>query len=106
MFKMTYCININLMEKDGLNDKYAELESAIKGIESYIIESSIKDNDGNLVQSLSTQNFGDESFLISLMEDMPWFLKYVKSWETDDNGKRSNMIDVERDMGIKCSYAG
>ena len=94
------------MEKDGLNDKYAELESAIKGIESYIIESSIKDNDGNLVQSLSTQNFGDESFLISLMEDMPWFLKYVKSWETDDNGKRSNMIDVERDMGIKCSYAG
>ena len=49
MFKMTYCININLMEKDGLNDKYAELESAIKGIESYIIESSIKDNDGNLV---------------------------------------------------------
>ena len=106
MFKMTYCININLMEKDGLNDKYAELESAIKEIESYIIESSIKDNDGNLVQSLSTQNFGDESFLISLMEDMPWFLKYVKSWETDDNGKRSNMIDVERDMGIKCSYAG
>ena len=106
MFKMTYCININLMEKDGLNDKYTELESAIKGIESYIIESSIKDNDGNLVQSLSTQNFGDESFLISLMEDMPWFLKYVKSWETDDNGKRSNMIDVERDMGIKCSYAG
>ena len=94
------------MEKDGLNDKYAELESAIKEIESYIIESSIKDNDGNLVQSLSTQNFGDESFLISLMEDMPWFLKYVKSWETDDNGKRSNMIDVERDMGIKCSYAG
>ena len=106
MFKMTYCININLMEKDGLNDKYAELESAIKGIESYIIESSFKDNDGNLVQSLSTQNFGDESFLISLMEDMPWFLKYVKFWETDDNGKRSNMIDVERDMGIKCSYAG
>ncbi|MBR1914288.1 MAG: hypothetical protein IJ827_05650 [Lachnospiraceae bacterium] len=105
MFKMTYCINTNLMEKDGMNEKFEELESAIKGIDSYIIESSIRDKEGNLVQSLYTQNFGDESFLISLLEDMPWFLKYVKSWETDDNGKKSDMIDVERDMGVRCSYA-
>lgn len=105
MFKMTYCIDTNLMEKDGLYSKYAELESAIKEIDSYVVESSITDNEGNLVQTVSTQNFGDESFLISLLEDMPWFLKYVKSWETDDNGKRSDMIDVERDMGVRCSYA-
>ena len=98
MFKMTYCINIGLMEKDGLGDKYAELEAAIKGIDSYTVESSVRDNEGNLIQTLLTDDFGDESFLISLMEDMPWFLKYVKSWETDDNGKMSDMIAVERDM--------
>ena len=105
MFKMTYCINLSLMEKDGLRDKCAELEAAIKGIDSYTVEFSDRDNEGNLVQILSTADFGDESFLISLMEDMPWFLKYVKSWETDDNGKRSDMIAVERDMGVRCSYA-
>lgn len=95
---MTYCINLSLMEKDGLEDKYAELEAAIKGIDSYTFESSVKDDKGNLVQTVSTNDFGDESFLISLMEDIPWFLKYVKSWETNDNGKMSDMIAVERDM--------
>ena len=52
------------------------------------------------MQTLLTDDFGDESFLISLMEDMPWFLKYVKFWETDDNGKMSDMIAVERDIYV------
>lgn len=106
MFRMLFSINTNKMVQDGLGDKYEELETAVKSIDSYIVETNKKDEDGNLLQELSTSKFGDESFLISLLEDMPWFMKYVTRWETDDNGLRSNMIDVEREMGFECSYAG
>ena len=43
--------------------------------------------------------------MISQLEDMPWFMKYVTEWKTDDNGLKSDMIDVEREMGLKCAYA-
>ena len=33
------------------------------------------------------------------------FMKYVLEWNTDDNGLFSNMIDVEREMGVDCAYA-
>ena len=106
MFRMFFIINTNKMQQDGLDDKYEELEAAVKGIDSYSIDLSKKDEEGNLLQELSTTKFGDESFLISLLEDMLWFMKYVIRWETDDNGLKSNMIDVEREMGFECSYAG
>ena len=105
MFKMYIKIDSNRLSADGVGSKIAELNSAINEISSYKIENISKDKNGNMEQSLSTTNFGDESYLISLLEEMPWFMKYVLVWNVNDNGLESNMIDVEREMGLQCSYA-
>ena len=105
MFKMYIKMDNARLAADGLDSKRDELTDMIKDIDSYRIESCSTDEDGNTEHSLSTAKFGDESYLISLLEETPWFMKYVKTWNTDDNGLFSDMIEVERDMGVKCSYA-
>lgn len=105
MFKMYFKIDNNKLNADGLSSKTSELKSIINTIDSYRIDEISVDENGNVEHSLSTTNFGDESYLISLLEEIPWFMKYVLVWNTNDNGLESNMIDVEREMGLKCSYA-
>ena len=105
MFKMYFKIDNKKLNADGVGTKTAELNSLIRGIDSYQIDSVLTDADGNVEHKISTTDFGDESYLISLLEEVPWFMKYVLVWNTNDNGLESNMIDVEREMGLKCSYA-
>lgn len=105
MFKMYFKIDNNRLNADGMGSKIAELDSIIKEIDSYHIDNVSTDAEGNMEHSLSTTNFGDESYLITLLEEIPWFMKYVLVWNTNDNGLESNMIEVEREMGLKCSYA-
>lgn len=90
---------------DGIGLKSDDLFNIVKTIDSYRIDKSQIDFDGNAEHQFSTTKFGDESYLISLLEEIPWFMKYVLVWRTDDNGLISDMIAVEREMGLKCSYA-
>lgn len=105
MFRMYIKLNDNQMNKDGVGTRTKELTELILGIESYKIDSIKIDSDGNTEHLISTTKFGDESYLISLLEEIPWFMKYVLTWHTNDNGLESDMIDVEREMGLQCSYA-
>ena len=105
MFKMYFKIDANKLYADGEDSKLTELNAAIQEVDSYKVENISKDKNGNIEHLLSTTNFGDESYLISLLEEMPWFMKYVLVWNVNDNGLESNMIDVEREMGLNCSYA-
>ena len=105
MFKMYIKMNNSKLNADGLESNMAVLMDIIRNIDSYSIDSSTTDTDGNTEHFISTNKFGDESYLISLLEDTPWFMKYVMIWNTDDNGMFSDMIDVEREMGAMCSYA-
>lgn len=100
MFEMSFEFSV----KDLDDVKISEIKNIIKDIESYTINNPII-MDEKIVYQLSTTNFGDESYLISLLEDIPWFMKYVKAWLVNDNGLLSDMIVVEREMGQKCSYA-
>ena len=105
MFKMYIKLDNSRLIADGFGSKAEELTDIIKDIDSYTIESFSVDTDGNTEHSLSTTENGDESFLITILEETPWFMKYVKEWNTDDNGFHSNMIEVERKLGERCSYA-
>ena len=105
MFKMYIKMNNAKLTADGLSSKDKELTEIIDNIDSYRIDSISQDVDGNTEHTISTTKFGDESYLISILEETPWFMKYVLSWNTEDNGMFSNMIDVEREMGVRCSYA-
>ena len=105
MFSMYIKINNSKLISDGLGSKRDALSNIIDDIESYNIDSISEDEEGNVIHSISTNSFGDESYLISLLEEIPWFMKYVMVWDTYDNGLYSDMIDVEREMGVKCSYA-
>lgn len=104
MYKMYFKLAINKINSDSGASKIDELNALIEGIDSYKIEAITVDKDGNTEHYLSTSCFGDESFLISLLEDIPWFMKYVLIWYTDDDGLKSDMIEVERQMGVQCSY--
>ena len=105
MFKMYIKLDNARIMADGLTSKSDELTSIIKDIDSYSIDSISVDTDGNSEHNVSTIENGDESYLITILEETPWFMKYVKEWTTDDNGFHSNMIEVERKLGEKCSYA-
>lgn len=105
MFKMYIKLDNARLMADGLTSKSDELTSIIKDIDSYSIDSISVDTDGNSEHNVSTTENGDESYLITILEETPWFMKYVKEWKTDDNGFHSNMIEVERKLGEKCSYA-
>ncbi len=105
MFKMYIKLNNAKLSADGLGSRDKELTDIVKDIDSYRIEKVSTDIDGNTEHTLSTTKFGDESYLISILEETPWFMKYVLIWNTEDNGMFSNMIDVEREMGVRCSYA-
>lgn len=105
MFTMTIKLNNSKLLSDGIGLKTSELFEIVNSIDSYKIEESIEDDDGNIEYRFYTTKFGDESYLISLLEETSWFMKYVLIWNTNDNGLVSDMIDVEREMGLKCSYA-
>lgn len=106
MFRMYIKLNEKQLLVDGMGSKSSELSKIVKNIDSYTIDKVVKDVDGNTEHEFSTTQFGDESYLISLLEETPWFMKYVLVWNTNDNGYFSDMIAVEREMGLKCSYAG
>lgn len=105
MFKMYIKINTSQMNKDGIGASVSELDNLITTFRSYRVIQDSVDSRGNVEKILETSKFGDESYLITKLENMPWFMKYVLSWNTDDNGMVSDMIDVEREMGQMCSYA-
>ena len=105
MFKMYIKLDNARLVADGLDSKSDELTNIVRTIDSYAVDSATKDSDGNTTHEFSTSNFGDESYLITLLEETPWFMKYVLVWNTNDNGYFSDMIEVEREMGLKCSYA-
>lgn len=105
MFKMYIKLNNVKLAADGMDSKVKELTDIVRNIDSYRIDSVSEDIDGNIEHTISTTKFGDESYLISILEETPWFMKYVLTWNTDDNGMFSNMIDVERELGVRCSYA-
>ena len=104
MFKMYIKLNNQKLIADGIGSKNNELSEIVKGIDSYKIDKVETDSEGNTEHLFSTTKFGDESYLISILEETPWFMKYVLIWNIDDNGLLSNMIDVEREMGLDCSY--
>ncbi len=105
MFSMYIKMNTVKLITDGIGSKRDALNDIIKSIDSYNIDSVHLDEEGNTIHKISTESFGDESFLISQLEETPWFMKYVMVWNIDDNGLYSDMIDVERDIGVRCSYA-
>ena len=39
-----------------------------------------------------------------LLEDKPWFMKYVASWKIDDGNLKDDVIEGMRAVGIQCSY--
>lgn len=105
MFKMYIKLNNSKLIADGFTSKSDELNNIVRSIDGYTVNSTTKDAEGNTEHEFSTSNFGDESYLITLLEETPWFMKYVLAWNTYDNGYFSDMIEVEREMGMKCSYA-
>ncbi len=100
MFKMYVKLDNSRLKADGLMSKNDELIEIVRSVDSYAVDHTTKDADGNTEHEFSTSSFGDESYLITLLEETPWFMKYVLSWTTDDNGYLSDMIEVEREMGL------
>lgn len=105
MYTMYIKINNKEINKDGIKHDFPDLKSIVLGIEGYNVDRVSIGMDGNTEYVFSTKQFGVESYLISILEEIPYFLKYVIEWNTDDDGLVSNMIDVEREMGVQCAYA-
>ena len=104
MFKMYIKLDNSSLMADGFSSKSDELTNIVKTIDGYAIGNITKDADGNTEHEFLTTNFSNESYLITLLEGTPWFMKYVLAWSTNDNGYFCDMIEVEREMGLKCSY--
>ncbi len=69
MFKMYIKINTLKLISDGLKSSNDILLNIIKSIDSYNIVHLTTDITGNTEYCISTNKFGDESYLISLLED-------------------------------------
>ena len=51
-----------------------------------------------------TESSGIRSWFMHLLEDKPWFMKYVASWKIDDGNLKDDVIEGMRAAGIQCSY--
>lgn len=97
MFKMYFEIDEKRMQKNGINveKKWLELEQIIAEVEDISI---LKRG------YISASSWGLISWVTELLEELPWFMKYVSCWETIDAGGIDNVIEGYRDNGVKCCY--
>ncbi len=97
MFKLYIGLDEERMERDGL-----DVDAAWEQINDMIEETGDIDTISKGVYD--TESSGARSYLMMLMRDEAWFMKYVNKWIIDDPSRRENAIAVYRDMGMRCSY--
>ena len=98
MLKMIIKLDEKRMLKDGVDVSYcwAKIEQTANDIEEIVlIEKGV----------FVTEDSGARCWFMELLEDIPWFMKYVACWEIDDGNLKDDVIEGLRDLGVMCSYA-
>ena len=67
MFKMYIILDNSRLMADGFTSKSDELNDIARSIDSYTVDSTTKDAEGNTEHEFTTLSFGDESYLITLL---------------------------------------
>ena len=96
-FRMLITLDEERMVRDGLNvsEKWAEID------EMLIDLPKMKQPERGV---FVTESSGIRSWFMHLLEDKPWFMKYVASWKIDDGNLKDDVIEGMRAAGIQCSY--
>lgn len=93
------CIELDeaRMERDGLDVAAAweQIQEMLK--ETGDIEMVSK---GEMI----TLDHGSRCFMMDLLEDTEWFMKYVNKYITEDPDRVDDVIESYKEMGIKCNY--
>ncbi len=97
MFKLYIGLDEERMERDGL-----DVEEAWNKIDEMVIET-------DEITTISkgeyeTYDFGIRSYLISLLDDTEWFMKYVNKYIMSDSSRSDDIIESYKEMGIKINY--
>lgn len=97
MFKMIIKLDEKRMEKDGLNvaEKWAEIDEMLLDLPK------MKQPERGL---FITESSGIRSWFMSLLRDIPWFMKYVSVWKIDDTHVKDDVIQGLREFGLRCCY--
>ncbi len=97
MFKLYIGLDEERMERDGL-----DVEEAWNKIDEMVIET-------DEITTISrgeyeTYEHGTRSFLMMLLREEDWFMKYVNKFITENSSRTEDVIAVYREMGLKISY--
>lgn len=96
-FRMLIALDEERMERDGLNvsEKWAEIDKLLVDLPE------MKQPERGV---FTTDDFGIRSWFMELLEETPWFMKYVANWKIDDGNLKDDVMEGLRDAGIPCSY--
>ncbi len=97
MFKLYIGLDEERMERDGL-----DVEEAWNEIDEMVVET-------DEITTISrgeyeTYDNGIRNYLVMLLTDSAWFMKYVNKFLLSDSSRTDDVIEACREMGIKISY--
>ena len=93
-FHMHIALDEERMAQDGLDpeEKWIELRTILADIEGICMA-----HEGFVVSETS----GARSWFYEILEETPWFMRYVTRWEIDDPTVKDDVIETLREMGVK-----
>ena len=97
MFKMTFKLDEERMERDGL-----DVEDAWKQIDEMLVKTGDIHMDEKGV--VIADNFGSHLFFERMLKQCTWFMKYVSIWTAKVSKMNVNYISELNEMGIRCCY--
>lgn len=97
-FKMIIDLDVERMKSDGI-----DLEACCQELQGFL--DKVPEMKEIEMGVFVTDDFGVRSYLMDFLEDCEWFMKYVSKWLwVDSNGETCDVIEENREMGIRCSY--